>query len=322
MAEERVQKILARTGYGSRRANEELILAGRVRVNGTLAVLGTKADPQRDTITVDNQAIPKEPGSIYVALNKPQAVLSEVNAETGDSRETVRDLVQVPGHLFIVGRLDYESEGLILLTNDGDLANQLTHPRYGHEKEYRVLVAQRPDERQFDAWRHGIVMEDGYRTAPAQVRLESAAGRNVWLRVILNEGRKRQIREMGLRTGLHVSRIQRIRIGTLELGDLKPGQWRHLRPDEVRALKITKGSGRTRQRVRAPRRPDQQDVQPGGGEQPAVERRGPAQRGSAPGGSAERRGPTGRGPASRGSEQRRPARRSPEQRGPAPRRRK
>lgn len=255
MAEERVQKILARTGYGSRRSSEELILAGRVRVNGTVAVLGTKADPQRDTITVDNQAIPKEQAAVYVALNKPQGVLSEVNAEEGESRETVRDLVPVPGHLFIVGRLDYESEGLILLTNDGDLTNRLTHPRYGHEKEYRVLVASRPDDRQMEAWRHGIVLEDGYRTAPAQVRLESVSGHNFWLRVILNEGRKRQLREMGKLTGLHVLRIQRIRIGTLLLGELKPGQWRHLRPDEVRALKASGKSGSTRERPRAPRPP-------------------------------------------------------------------
>ena len=255
MAEERVQKILARTGYGSRRSSEEFILAGRVRVNGTLAVLGTKADPQRDTITVDNQAIPREQAAVYVALNKPQGVLSEVNADDGDSRETVRDLVPVPGHLFIVGRLDYESEGLILLTNDGDLTNRLTHPRYGHEKEYRVLVAIRPDERQLEAWRHGIVLEDGYRTAPAQVRYDSASGHNIWLRVILNEGRKRQIREMGRLTGLHVMRIQRIRIGTLLLGDLKPGQWRNLRPDEVRALKASgKGNTRERSRPRPPRR--------------------------------------------------------------------
>ncbi len=238
MAEERVQKILARAGYGSRRSNEELILAGRVKINGKVAVLGSKADPQRDTITVDNQVIPKLAQAVYVAVNKPQGVLSEVSDQ--EPRQTVRDLIPLPGHLFIVGRLDMESEGLILLTNDGELANQLTHPRYGHEKEYRVLVGTRPDERQLEAWRHGVVLEDGYRTAPAQVRIESVSGKNVWLRVILREGRKRQIREMGRLTGLPVLRIQRIRIGSLLLGDLKPGQWRELRPDEVRALKVNK----------------------------------------------------------------------------------
>ncbi len=237
MPEERLQKILARAGFGSRRSSEELILAGRVKVNDKLAILGTKADPQRDTITVDNKPIPKEPELIYIALNKPTGVLSEVNEN--EPRKTVRDLVPVPGHLFIVGRLDMDSEGLIILTNDGDLANRLTHPRYGHEKEYRVLVGTRPDEKQFEAWKHGVVLEDGYRTAPAQVRTESIAGKNAWLRVILREGRKRQIREMGRLTGVPVLRIQRIRIGSLLLGDLKLGQWRNLRMEEVRALKAS-----------------------------------------------------------------------------------
>lgn len=327
MAEERLQKILARSGYGSRRSNEELILAGRVRVNGEVAVLGTRADPQRDSITVDNQPIPKQESPIYVALNKPQSVLSEVKVEEGDSRETVRDLVPIPGHLFIVGRLDYESEGLILLTNDGELANRLTHPRYGHEKEYRVQVSQRPDNRQYEAWRHGIVMDDGYRTAPAQVRLESASGKNFWLRVILNEGRKRQIREMGRLTGLHVQRIQRIRIGTLELGDLKPGQWRHLRPEEVRALRITKAAPREKPRVRAARPPAQPDGDrraPGrapaapSGEQNLPARRGPSRRGTVSG-EAEPRVTNRGGPG-------RPLRRAPKPGGqgrtPAPRRRK
>src|SRR5574338_230950 len=149
MAEERLQKILARAGYGSRRSSEELITAGRVRINGTVAEIGEKADPQRDTITVDHQPIAKAESPIYVALHKPQGVLSEVSPD--EPRETVRDLVPLPGHMFIVGRLDLESEGLILLTNDGELANRLTHPRYGHEKEYRVLTGIRPDSKQLDA---------------------------------------------------------------------------------------------------------------------------------------------------------------------------
>jgi 23S rRNA pseudouridine2605 synthase len=241
MAEERVQKILARAGYGSRRANEDLITAGRVRINDKVAVLGSKADPQRDTIAVDNQPIPREQAPAYIALNKPTGVLSEVSAVPHvENRQTVRDMIPVPGHLFIVGRLDMESEGLILLTNDGEMANRLTHPRYGHEKEYRVLVGSRPDAKQLEAWRRGVVLEDGYRTAQAQVRLEGISGKNAWLRVILHEGRKRQIREMGRLTGLPVLRIQRIRIGSLLLGELKPGQWRNLRPEEIRALKVNK----------------------------------------------------------------------------------
>ena len=236
MAEERVQKILARAGFGSRRSSEELILAGRVRINGKTAVLGSKADSASDAILVDGQKIPSLPSAVYIALHKPQHVLSDIETHD-DPRKTVRDLVAVPGHLFSVGRLDYESEGLILMTNDGELANELTHPRYGHEKEYRVLLSQKPDERQLEAWRHGIVLEDGHRTSPAQVRIESSAGKGVWIRVTMREGRKRQIREMGKQTGLMVDRIMRIRIGSLLLGDLKPGEWRNLRPEEIRLLK-------------------------------------------------------------------------------------
>ena len=236
MAEERLQKILAKAGYGSRRSCEELILAGRVKINGQIALIGSKADPENDAIQVDGQKIPKQPALMYIALNKPAGVISDVETHA-DPRQTVRDLVPVAGHLFSVGRLDYESEGLILLTNDGELANQLTHPRYGHEKEYRVLVASRPDERQLEAWRHGVILEDGYRTAPAQVKMKSTMGKGSWLRVILREGRKRQIREMGKLTGLPVVRIMRIRIGGVQLGTLKTGEWRYLTPEELRILK-------------------------------------------------------------------------------------
>ena len=235
--EERLQKILAQSGFGSRRSCEELIVAKRVRVNGTLAELGSKADSQIDKILVDGRSIPKAAAPIYIALNKPREILSDVDAN--DPRKTVHDLVDVPGHLFAVGRLDYDSEGLMLLTNDGELANHLTHPRYGHEKEYRVLVASRPDEAQLTAWRKGVVLEDGYRTRPAFVTVDNLAGKGAWLRVVLKEGRKRQIREVGSRIGLPVQRIMRVRIGTLQLGDLKPAAWRHLTPEEIRKLKLS-----------------------------------------------------------------------------------
>jgi len=129
---ERLQKILAQAGYGSRRACEDFITAGRIRVNGKLAELGQKADPTVDKITVDGKAISAAEYMIYVALYKPRNVLSTVESEPGDDRKNVRDMIELPGHIFPVGRLDYESEGLILMTNDGDLANRLTHPRYGH----------------------------------------------------------------------------------------------------------------------------------------------------------------------------------------------
>lgn len=235
MTEERLQKILARAGFGSRRSCEELISAGRVRVNDKVAILGTKADPDQDVITIDNRAIPKLERQIYIALNKPRGVLSDVDPK--DPRPTVLDLVDVQAHLFAVGRLDLDSEGLILLTNDGELANRLTHPRYGHEKEYRVQVVGKPDAEQLAALRRGIVLEDGYRTAPAQVTVEGEAGKGTWLRFVLREGRKRQIREMGSRIGLPVSRIIRIRIGTLLLGNLKPNEWRYLTLKEIEGLK-------------------------------------------------------------------------------------
>ncbi|HRQ32400.1 MAG TPA: pseudouridine synthase, partial [Anaerolineales bacterium] len=173
----------------------------------------------------------------YIALYKPRNVLSTVEKERGDERRTVRDLIDAPGHLYPVGRLDFESEGLVLMTNDGDLANRLTHPRYGHEKEYRVLLARRPDTEQLDTWRRGVVLEDGYKTQPVELRFESPQGKGAWVRVTMREGRKRQIRETCKQLGLPIVRILRIRIGELRMGNLTPGQWRALTPHEVDGLK-------------------------------------------------------------------------------------
>ena len=233
--EERLQKILAKSGFGSRRACETIIAAGRVRVNGTLVELGSKADADSDSITVDNKPIPKPEAKVYIALYKPRGVLSTV--DTPDSRPTVRQIVSLPGTIYPVGRLDVDSEGLILLTNDGELADHLTHPKYHHAKEYRVLVAKHPDNEQLEAFRHGVVLSDGYRTAPAEVRMETSYGKGAWLVVILYEGRKRQIRETCAQIGLPVVRIIRTRISTLKLGSLKPGQWRSLAAAEIAALK-------------------------------------------------------------------------------------
>jgi 23S rRNA pseudouridine2605 synthase len=233
--EERLQKILAYAGFGSRRACEDLITAGRVTVNGQVARIGTKADIHRDQIKLDGKLIKPPEAFQYIAVYKPRGVLSTVTAP--DPRPTVRDLVPVQGSLYPVGRLDVDSEGLILLTNDGELANQLTHPRYGHEKEYRVLVARHPDDEQLTAWRRGVVMEDGYRTSPVQVEIESHSGKGTWLRVIMKEGRKRQIRETCRQIGLPVVSIIRVRIGSLRLGKLKPREWRALSPAEIRELK-------------------------------------------------------------------------------------
>ena len=241
--EERLQKILARAGYGSRRACEELIGAGRVRVNGKVVALGSKADTQRDKITVDRKAVAAAEELVYIALYKPRNVLSTVSDP--DGRPTVRSLVDLPGSLYPVGRLDVDSEGLILLTNDGELANRLTHPRYEHEKEYHVLVAKHPDAGQLGLWRRGVVLEDEFKTQPADVSVISKFGKGAWLRVILKEGHKRQIREMGKVTGLPVVRILRVRIGTLRLGNLKPRQWRRLTPAELAELRKL-GAGKSK----------------------------------------------------------------------------
>ena len=234
---ERLQKILAQAGYGSRRACEDFIIAGRVRVNGKIAEIGQKADPSIDKITVDGKPIAAAEQLVYIALHKPRNVLSTVEHERGDDRQTVRELVDVPGHIYPVGRLDYESEGLVLMTNDGELTNHLTHPRFGHTKEYKVLVAKRPDRDQLEAWKRGVVLEDGHKTAPADVHFESAQGKGAWLRVVMGEGRKRQIREICKQLGLPVVRIVRVRIGSLRLGNLKSRQWRYLTTKEVQELK-------------------------------------------------------------------------------------
>ncbi len=235
--QDRLQKILAHAGYGSRRACEEFIIAGRVRVNGQVAELGQKADPTVDHVTLDGKLLPKMEKLVYIALNKPRFVLSTVEREDDDNRETVINLVDVRERVYPVGRLDLESEGLILLTNDGDLANRLTHPRFGHQKEYKVLVARRPDEEQMAAWRRGVVLEDGTKTAPAGVNLLQTFGKGAWLRVVMGEGRKRQIREIGASLGLPVVRIIRVRIGSLRLGSLKSREWRFLSAEEVEELK-------------------------------------------------------------------------------------
>jgi len=206
----------------------------------------------------------------------------------------------VPGRLYPVGRLDWDSEGLVLMTNDGELTNRLTHPRYGHEKEYRVLVARRPDAEQLNTWRRGVVLEDGYRTAAAKVMPDGEAGKGAWLRVTMGEGRRRQIREVGAQLGLPVVRIVRVRVGTLNVGRLKPGDWRYLTDREIGELK-GKTSGvapraRTRSGIHAERRPPKSKPRSGpapkrgghaeGRPQKPNPRAGPAPRG---GGHAERR---------------------------------
>jgi 23S rRNA pseudouridine2605 synthase len=231
----RLQKILAQAGYGSRRKCEELIAAGRVSVNGKTAELGMKADPDRDQISVDQSPLSGPEPKRYVLLHKPRGVISTVSAP--DRRPTVRSLVDLPGRLYPVGRLDVDSEGLILLTNDGRITNRLTHPRYEHEKEYRVLVAPLPKEGQLRAWEKGVFLEDGSLTGPAKVWIEHKEAGEAWLGVILKEGKKRQIRRMAESTGLEVRRLIRVRMANLTLGELLPGEWRPLTEAELSELR-------------------------------------------------------------------------------------
>ncbi len=234
--EERLQKILSRHGYGSRREAEKLIIEGRVFVNGKVAILGQKADIGNDSIKIGNRLLKTdEPEKIYIAFHKPRGVLSDI-VKTREEK-IVRDYIDIPEHIFIVGRLDKDSEGLMLLTNDGDLANVLTHPRYEHEKEYEVLLNRTPDEKQLKAWRNGVVLEDGVRTGKASVNIIYVDTKGCWVRVIMKEGKKRQIRETAARIGLFVKRIVRIRIGTLELGNLDKGKWRYLSEKEIKSLR-------------------------------------------------------------------------------------
>jgi len=235
---ERLQKILAHAGVASRRKAEEMIQQGRVTVNGRIVTeLGTKVDPARDDIRVDGGRLKIAPSHVYVLLNKPAGVLSVMDDERG--RRSLSDLVSLPVRLYPVGRLDVNSEGLILLTDDGELANLLTHPRYEHEKEYRVIVSGHPAEKTLDAWRRGVILE-GQRTAPAWVTSIRTEKDATVLRIVMHEGRKRQIREVASLLGHPVRELVRVRIGPLHLGALGSGQWRYLTAQEIRALEALK----------------------------------------------------------------------------------
>jgi len=239
---DRLQKILAAAGYGSRRSCEGIIEQGRVRVNGQQAKLGDSANPANDTITVDGKRVRVEHTHTYVLVYKPKGVIG--TAWDDRDRKTVRDLVPLEGHLVPAGRLDADSEGLMLLTDDGDLTHRLTHPRYEHEKEYEVFLVGRPDEASLDRWRRGIELpdfdehtRDGGRTLPARVEVVEARQAGTWLRVTLREGRKRQIRRVASLLGYPVRQLIRIRIGRVHLGELQPGQWRPITPQELQDLK-------------------------------------------------------------------------------------
>lgn len=240
---ERLQKFLARAGVASRRASEALIEAGRVKVNGqTVTAMGFKVSPGRDKVTVDGQpvSIPQTPPN-YIILNKPPQVLSTTKDDRG--RKTVLDFVKVGARLFPVGRLDFHSEGLILLTDDGELAQKLTHPSFAHEREYQVLLNKTPSRDDLRRWRAGGFMVDGRAVGPMRVELLPALGEG-WVRVALTEGRKRQIREVAGQLNLSVITLLRVRFGPIKLGNLKTGAWRYLSPSEATQLKAASGKKR------------------------------------------------------------------------------
>ena len=225
----RLQKVLAQAGLGSRRTSDELIERGRVRVNGEVARPGQRVDPEADVIEVDGAQIGVKAGLVHLLLNKPAGVIT--TAADPQGRPTVLDLVPTEPRVFPVGRLDADTEGLLLLTNDGDLAHRLTHPSFGVEKEYLAEVEGEPSRGALRRLRDGVELDDGT-TAPAKV---ASLGDRV-LRITIHEGRNRQVRRMCEAVGHPVRRLVRTRIGPLAERDLAPGEWRELTQDEVRAL--------------------------------------------------------------------------------------
>ena len=229
---ERLQKVLARAGIGSRRACEELIADGRVTVNGEVAVLGRRVGEDA-RIALDGVPVPTDADLVYYLLNKPARVVS--TAADPEGRPTVVELVPEAPRVFPVGRLDWETEGLLVLTNDGELTNLLTHPRFGVEKEYLAEVDGVPSRAALRRLREGVELEDGM-TAPAEARLTQERGDSAAIEVVIHEGRNRQVRRMCETVGHPVRRLVRTRIGPLADRQLAPGSWRLLTPSEVRAL--------------------------------------------------------------------------------------
>ncbi|MDY0292115.1 MAG: pseudouridine synthase [Desulfuromonadaceae bacterium] len=235
---ERIQKLIARAGLASRREAERWIEQGRVKVNGKVAILGDKADITYDRIEVNGHPLGGEERKCYVMLNKPIGYVTTAHDPQG--RATVLDLVeQIPERLFPIGRLDLNTEGLLLLTNDGALANALLHPRYTIPKTYQVKISGELDPKTCRKLEQGVELEDGI-TAPAQVSKIRKSRRNTWFNLTITEGRNRQVRRMCEAQGCAVSMLKRIRFGNLDLGDLPVGKFRHLSAAEVETLQQTR----------------------------------------------------------------------------------
>lgn len=231
---ERLQKILSARGVASRRRAEELIGAGQVTVNGRTAALGDSADPDEDEIRIDGRLLPGEQGFVYLMLNKPRGFVTTLSDEKG--RRTAAQLVEDCGtRVYPVGRLDMDSEGLLLFTNDGEFANRMTHPRQELDKVYEVWVNRYTPGAQRELAKPVVL--DGYKIRPPKVELLSAQGSTARFRVTIHEGRNRQIRRMCELAGMYCTRLRRIQEGKLVLGDLPKGKWRYLTQEEVARLK-------------------------------------------------------------------------------------
>lgn len=232
--EERLQKIISTSGLMSRRRAEECISAGRVMVNGRTAQLGDKADAEIDSILVDGSELPSSGGKMYIMLNKPKGYVTTLSDEKG--RKNVRELINVSERVYPVGRLDMYSEGLLILTNDGDFANRLMHPSHEVIKTYRTYVTGVDIGFAVELLR-GPMELDGYALSPAEVEIVDYFGDHAILDISIHEGRNRQVRRMCELTGLKVTKLVRISEGGIELGDLKPGAWRHLTRLEIDMLR-------------------------------------------------------------------------------------
>jgi len=233
--EERLQKFMARCGVASRRKCEEIITAGRVKVNNlVISELGHKVDPEEDSVEVDNKIINIEENKVYIALNKPEGIVSTVKDEKG--RETILDLVKTKERIYPIGRLDYDTCGLIILTNDGDIYNKVIHPRQAINKVYMAILEGCPNEEEIDTFCNGVDI-DGYITAKANFEVTKRIGFNCRATITIHEGKNRQIRKMCEVIGHSVIALKRISVGNILLGNMEKGEWRNLTFDEINYLK-------------------------------------------------------------------------------------
>lgn len=307
MRDVRIQKVLSEQGLCSRRAAEQIISEGRVTLNGRPVTVGDKMDTQADLLAVDGQPIriPKKTEYYYYMLHKPRGYVTTLSDERG--RKTVVDLLEgTPVRVYPIGRLDKDSEGLLLFTNDGNFANLLSHPSHGVPKTYRVTVHPHASEEQIVRLSDGVVLDDGERTRPAVIRVAADEPERTVLEMTIKEGKNRQIRRMCEAVGLQVARLRRITLGPVKLGMLPPGKYRELTPAEISALRasaqkssnrISSEQGQERAAQRSTQRPGQRPAgenprtsssSPRGGKSPAS--RGPISRSTAQRGTAGRTG--------------------------------